>query len=76
MTTKPRTLSSRSSTAQPMLDVAKGPEELRLLASWYRELAERAGNPIIWESRLLMAESLEMEAKRIENEFARFGEAS
>ena len=76
MTTKPGTISNRSSTAQPMLDVAQGPEELRLLASWYRELAERAGNPIIWESRLLMAESLEMEAKRIENEFARFGEAS
>lgn len=73
MTTKPGTVSNRSSTAQPMLDVAQGPEELRLLASWYRELAERAGNPVIWESRLLMAESLEMEAKRIENELARFG---
>jgi hypothetical protein len=73
MTTKPGTVSNRSSTAQPMLDVAQGPEELRLLASWYRELAERAGNPVIWESRLLMAESLEMEATRIENELARFG---
>ena len=73
MTTKPATISNRSSTAQPTLDVAQGPEELRLLASWYRELAERAGNPVIWESRLLMAESLEMEAKRIENELARFG---
>jgi hypothetical protein len=24
------------------------PEKLRELASWYREFAERAGNPAIW----------------------------
>jgi hypothetical protein len=28
------------------------PEALRKLAAWYREFAERAGNPVIWEMRL------------------------
>jgi hypothetical protein len=36
------------------------------LASWYRELAERAGNPAIWEGRLRMAGDLDAEADRIE----------
>jgi hypothetical protein len=31
-------------------------EKLRELAAWYREFAERAGSPAIWESRLRMAE--------------------
>ncbi len=39
---------------------------LRKLAAWYRDLAERAGNPAIWERRLLVAEDLEAEAVRIE----------
>jgi hypothetical protein len=38
---------------------------LRKLAAWYRDFAI-AGNPVIWESRLLMAESLEKEAERVE----------
>lgn len=42
------------------------PEKLRELASWYRELAERAGNPAIWDSRLRTAEDLEAEAQRVE----------
>ncbi len=42
------------------------PDELRKLALWYREFAERAGNPAIWESRLLMAEDLEEEAEYID----------
>ena len=42
------------------------PEKLRELASWYREFAERAGNPVIWEGRLRMAEDLDEEARRIE----------
>ncbi len=42
------------------------PNELRKLALWYREFAERTENPVIWESRLLMAEDLEAEAKYIE----------
>ena len=42
------------------------PEKLRELACWYREFAERAGNPAIWEGRLRTAEGLEAEAARIE----------
>ena len=30
-------------------------DELRKLAAWYREFAERAGNPTIWEMRLRTA---------------------
>jgi len=48
----------------------QNPDELRELASWYREFAERAGNPTIWEARLLMAEDLEAEAKRIERDLS------
>jgi hypothetical protein len=35
---------------------------LRDLAAWYREFAERAGNPAIWDARPRMAEDLEKEA--------------
>ena len=42
------------------------PDELRKLAAWYREFAERAGNPTIWEARLRTAEELEAEADRLE----------
>ncbi len=42
------------------------PDKLRKLALWYRQFAERAGNPVIWESRLNMAEDLEEEADRLE----------
>jgi hypothetical protein len=42
-------------------------ERLRELAAWYREFAERAENPAIWESRLLMAEDLEQEAARLDH---------
>ena len=41
------------------------PEKLRELASWYRDLAERAGSTVIWEARLRMAEDLEIEADRL-----------
>ncbi len=40
--------------------------ELRKLAAWYREFAERAGNPAIWESRLRTADELRREADRLE----------
>jgi hypothetical protein len=40
--------------------------KLRELASWYREQAERAANPVIWEARLQIAEDLEAEADRLE----------
>jgi hypothetical protein len=42
------------------------PHKLRELAVWYREFAERAGNTAIWDSRLRMAEDLELEAQLIE----------
>jgi hypothetical protein len=41
-------------------------EKLRELAVWYREFAERAGNPMIWEARLRTAEDLEAEAGRVD----------
>jgi hypothetical protein len=42
------------------------PQKLRELAAWYREYAEKTGNPAIWESRLRMAEDLEREAAEME----------
>jgi hypothetical protein len=42
------------------------PSNLRELASWYRDFAERAGNPIIWEARLRTAKKLEAEADLVE----------
>jgi len=41
-------------------------DELRQLAAWYREFAERAGNTWIWEARLRTAKDLEAEAERVE----------
>lgn len=41
-------------------------QKLRELAAWYREFAEKTGNPAIWESRLRMAEDLEREAAEME----------
>ena len=42
------------------------PSKLRDLASWYREFAERTGNPTIWESRLRTAEDLDAQADMID----------
>jgi hypothetical protein len=42
------------------------PQRLRGLAAWYRDFAERAGNPVIWEARLITAERLDQEAERLE----------
>jgi hypothetical protein len=36
-------------------------QKLWELAAWYREFAERAGNPWVWEARLKLAEDLERE---------------
>ena len=44
------------------------PAKLRELATWYREFAERTGNPMIWECRMLTAEDLDAEAERIERQ--------
>ena len=46
--------------------VMNDPRELRRLAAWYRTFADRAGNPVIWEARLMTAEELEREAGRLE----------
>jgi hypothetical protein len=56
--------------AQPCLNFAQLPEldtadKLRELAEWYRQFAERAGDPRIWEARLLTAEKLDSEADRL-----------
>ena len=47
------------------------PDQLRKLAAWYREFADRAENPAIWHARLTTAEELEREADRLENIAAR-----
>jgi hypothetical protein len=41
-------------------------DKLRKLASWYRDFAERAGDPAIWDARRRTAEDLEREAAEIE----------
>jgi hypothetical protein len=46
--------------------LARQIERLRELASWYREYAERTGNPAIWDARIRTAEDLEAEAARLE----------
>jgi len=47
-------------------DALQDPQKLRELAVWYRELAERVGNPWIWNARLQTAESLEREAAMLD----------
>jgi hypothetical protein len=44
----------------------KEADRLRKLAAWYREFAERAGEPWIWEARLQTADELEHEAAVLE----------
>ena len=44
------------------------PHRLRELACWYREFAERSGNPAIWDARLRTAEDLEAEAARLDRQ--------
>jgi len=44
---------------------------LRELAHWYRDFAERAGNPAIWEARLRTAKELEQEADLLGEESRR-----
>jgi hypothetical protein len=41
-------------------------DRLRRLAAWYREMAERAGDPWVWEARLKTAIEMEREAARLE----------
>ena len=42
-------------------------DRLRKLAAWYREFAERAGEPWIWEARLQTADELEHQAALLED---------
>lgn len=49
-------------------------QRLRDLAAWYREFAEHANNPAIWDARLRIAEDLEHEAGVIETRQADRGE--
>ena len=44
--------------------------ELRNLASWYREFAEKAALPWIWEARVLRAEDLEREADLLADRYS------
>jgi hypothetical protein len=46
--------------------VPRDAEQLRELAAWYRDCAERTGNPAIWDARVRTAEELEAEAFRLE----------
>jgi hypothetical protein len=57
----------RAEDSRMHTDLAEtNPSKLRELASWYRDFAERAGNPIIWEARLRTAKELEAEADVVE----------
>jgi len=44
--------------------------ELRNLASWYREFAEKAAAPWIWEARVLRARDLETEADLLADRYS------
>ena len=48
-----------------------GTSKLRALASWYRDFAEKAGNPAIWEAQLRTADKPEAEAELAERTQAR-----
>ena len=45
----------------------ENPQKLRQLATWYRDYAERAGTPWVWERRLQIAEELERRAAMLED---------
>ncbi len=47
------------------------PQKLRELAAWYRDFAERAGDPWIWDARLRQADKLEKEADLLEQRLSR-----
>jgi len=60
-----RSMQSNVATARECAGIPDS-EELRKRAAWYREIAERTGNPTIWAMRLHTAEKLEAEANRVE----------
>jgi hypothetical protein len=51
-------------------DLPRDPGELRKLAAWYREFAERTANPVIWEGRLVTAAALQQKAVLAERRLA------
>jgi len=57
-------------------DATASPRELRALAVWYREFAERTRNPTIWEARLRTAEELEMDAQALESQALQIAEGA
>jgi hypothetical protein len=44
--------------------------KLRNLAGWYREFAEKAAAPWIWEARVLHAQDLEREADLLADRYS------
>jgi len=60
-----RPMQSNVATARECAGIPDS-EELRKRAAWYREIAERTGNPTIWAMRLRTTEKLEAEANRLE----------
>lgn len=48
-------------------DAHRSAAELRSLANWYRQYAERAGNPAIWSSRISTADALIQQAAEVES---------
>ena len=50
----------------PAFGLAQASQELRALAAWYRDYAERAGSAVIWDYRLSTAEDLERHALVLE----------
>lgn len=60
-----RVVSNPMRRIQPRDELMTDEVQLLELAAWYREFAERAGNPVIWECRMRMAEDLEAEARRL-----------
>jgi hypothetical protein len=51
---------------EKLVPIAVDPIASTTSAAWYRDFAERAGSPWIWEARLRTAENLETQARRIE----------
>lgn len=49
-------------------EAMRNSEDLRVLAAWYRDYAEVAGNPMIWDYRLRTAEDLERQASKLERQ--------
>ena len=52
----------------PETGLAGGWDALRALAAWYRDYAEQADSPVIWDYRLSTAEDLERRASTLEEQ--------